>query len=717
MSLLYIKSLCGNATFESIYAKLHNLSFSLQTSHKEDEKTTEESQQVEIEEGEEPDLPEEALAEAIASGIPLVGMVFESDEKAYEYYISYASNVGFTVRKGWWDKTSKNTTRSRIFVCSREGFKLKNESKRVRPETRTGCQARMAIKTDSRGRYRVSDFIPDHNHPLFTPLDMQLLNSQKSLIKTELRPGLDNTASLIPAEYKNYIRVKRSKNTVKGDSEALLEYFRGMKGEDPLFYYAVQVDESDQMTNFFWANSRNMIDYRYFGDVVCLDTTFRVSNFGRPLALFLGQNNHKQIVIFGTALLYDDSIESLKWLFETFSACMGRRIPKTVLTERSEDISQMVSAIWTSSLQRFCTYQIYVAAVKELGYFPGTSENLSHDLEQCLFHLEEEQEFIATWNSMLEREDLKGNMWLCKLFEQREKWAIPYNCNVFSADIETSLRDEHLCDLLKGPLEPDKSFSSFLAFYELWLEEKCRKEEQADYESNHNTPRVPPIQILWQAASMYTPAILGNFRREFEKLIDCIAYTCDGFGSLAEYVVTMKGIPKEHVVRFDSSDGTVLCTCKRFERTGVVCCHVLKVFELRNLKEIPANIILSRWRKDAKTRDLNENSKNNRDRCISLYQVLYKIALKASENDEIFSLVMNQSDHMLAQVEKTTQVGAIEKQNIRNLTKEMGTNLAPNEKFIIGRNAGEIGKVKRKKAQVEFEVNKRLKGKTGLFGI
>ncbi|KAJ4815970.1 FAR1-related sequence 1 [Rhynchospora pubera] len=687
----------------------------IQTSHQEDDKTTGESQRVEIEEGEEPNLPAEALEEAIASGFPLVGMAFESEEKAYEYYINYASNIGFTVRKGWWDKTSKNTTRSRTFVCSREGFKPKNESKRVRPETRTGCQARMAIKTDSRGRYRVSEFIPDHNHPLSAPLDMQLLNSQMSLIKAEVRPGLDNTASLIPAGYKNYIRVKRSMSIVKGDSEALLEYFRRMKGEDPLFYYAVQLDESDQMTNFFWANSKNMIDYRYFGDVVCLDTTFRVLNFGRPLALFLGQNHHKQIVTFGTALLYDNSSESIRWLFETFAASMGGKIPKTVLTERCENINQIATAIWTSSVQLFCAYQIYKAAVKELGFVPEASENLSRDLVQCLFHLEEEEEFISTWDSMLERENLKDNVWLCKLFEDRAKWAPPYNQHVFLADIETSLRDENLCDLLRGPLEPDKSFSSFLSFFEILSEERCQKEEQADYESNHNPPRVPPIQILWYAANVYTPAILGNFRGEYEKLIDCIAYTCDDFGSLSEYVVTLKGVPKEHLVRFDSSDGTVLCTCKRFERAGMICCHVLKVFELRNMKEIPANLISRRWRKDAKARGLDNSSGNMnvvlsaQDQYVSLYQNLYKIALKASENDEIFSLVVNQTDHMFEQVERISQAGASEKQNIGNLTKEVRTGLAPNENVIIGRSVGEIGKVKRKKAQSEFEGNKRRK--------
>ena len=45
------------------------------------------------------------------------------------------------------------------------------------------------------------------------------------------------------------------------------------------------------------------LDYEYFGDVVCFDTTYKKNKDGRPFALFVGVNHHKQTIIFGDALL------------------------------------------------------------------------------------------------------------------------------------------------------------------------------------------------------------------------------------------------------------------------------------------------------------------------------------------------------------------------------------------------------------------------------
>uniref|UniRef100_A0A0D9ZQN6 FAR1 domain-containing protein n=1 Tax=Oryza glumipatula TaxID=40148 RepID=A0A0D9ZQN6_9ORYZ len=126
---------------------------------------------------EDPEVPPEVIANA--GGVPIVGMVFENEEKAYEYYASYAGNVGFSVRKGLWDKTVKNVARSRVFVCYREGFRSKNEAKRPRPETRTGCPARIAIKLVSNGKYRVAEFVEDHNHQLAAPFDIDMLKSER----------------------------------------------------------------------------------------------------------------------------------------------------------------------------------------------------------------------------------------------------------------------------------------------------------------------------------------------------------------------------------------------------------------------------------------------------------------------------------------------------------------------------------------------------------
>lgn len=67
------------------------------------------------------------------------------------------------------------------------------------------------------------------------------------------------------------------------------------------------------MTNIFWADAKMRVDYTNFGDVVSFDTTYQKNNEGRPIAIFVGVNNHKQTSVFGVALLYDETSLTFEW--------------------------------------------------------------------------------------------------------------------------------------------------------------------------------------------------------------------------------------------------------------------------------------------------------------------------------------------------------------------------------------------------------------------
>ena len=84
--------------------------------------------------------------------------------------------------------------------------------------------------------------------------------------------GLDNLG-FIPEDYNNYLRTRRTAEIKSGDRGGLFEYLQRMQSEDLNFSYAIQVDLDDLITNIFWADGRMKLDYEYFGDVVCFDTT------------------------------------------------------------------------------------------------------------------------------------------------------------------------------------------------------------------------------------------------------------------------------------------------------------------------------------------------------------------------------------------------------------------------------------------------------------
>ncbi|GJM87719.1 hypothetical protein PR202_ga03702 [Eleusine coracana subsp. coracana] len=107
---------------------------------------------------------------------PVLGMTFESDEAAKEFYNEYARRLGFPFRVGR-SRRSKGTEEVLVmkrFVCSREGmYKKKKPSsdeatrKRERMSMRDGCNAMMEVVRES-DHWVVSKLEKAHNHELGT---------------------------------------------------------------------------------------------------------------------------------------------------------------------------------------------------------------------------------------------------------------------------------------------------------------------------------------------------------------------------------------------------------------------------------------------------------------------------------------------------------------------------------------------------------------------
>ncbi|KAJ1293364.1 hypothetical protein BS78_01G062100 [Paspalum vaginatum] len=676
----------------------------------------------------EPDPETEVVAGP--GGEPKIGMVFLDEDKAYEFYASYAETAGFSVRKGWLDKTAKNVTKSRAYVCSKEGLRPKSistESKKSRPETRTGCQAHMTIKIAASAKYVVTEFVPDHNHDREAPLvDIQILKSQKLLAKVQPPPDPPKIV-LIPNEYKNYTRTKRTTDMQVGDSQAICEYLRRMKGENPSFFYAIQVDEDDQFTNIFWTDVKSIMDYNYFGDVVCVDTRYCTSDYGRPLLLFIGINHHKQPIIFGTALIYDDSVQSFRWLFETFKFAMSGKQPKTVLTGQSAALSDAVSFAWPGTTHRFSLLHLYLNATKILrDNFQG-SETFAPDFSRWLYDYEED-DFFSSWELLSEKYNLKDNEWLTNLYEDRERWALPYGRDTFCADIAATLRSDNTDTILADLLKPEIDLQNFFNNYDKFLEEKRLAEQQADFLGAQITQRVAPLRLLWQAANSYTPTLFEMFRMEFEQTSNCMVYSCGEIGPISEYQVTVKDRPRVQFVRFDSSECMVVCSCKKFEFTGLPCCHALKILELRNIKELPPHYILKRWRKDAQSESpenygfavTDEDPKFSLSkRYNTLCRNLYKIAAKASESIEAYAFLESQYELLVEQVELLLQAKLHDKSSLSTILKGHQPNLIHSEVSNSEHRRATSKKNKnvevRRQQQSPLDSNKKKKGRQGLL--
>lgn len=559
--------------------------------------------------------------------IPKLGMGFDSEDHAYEFYNAYAGRVGFSVRKDYVNRSKiDGAVASRRFTCFREGFRQKDNRdlnvKRPRKETRIGCMAQLVISRQSDGKYRVTHFEEKHNHELVAACRVRTLRSQKrqataqvegngvdgSTTQPKLVSGLlcnavgdQDVHGYQPIDCNSKLPFRKMRDMKEGEAERLQQYFQSKQLKNPSFFYSMQLDADDQITNIFWADAKMLVDYNDFGDVVCFDTSYRLYKDCRPFVAFIGVNHHKQMMVFSAAFLYDETIDSYKWLFRTFIEAMSGKKPKTILTDQDAVIAEAIDSVLPEVHCRICVWHVYQHAVKQLNHMFVGSGSFINDLSSCFFEHEEDEPFINAWNNMLDAYGLWENEWLHQMFKEREQWATAYGRHIFCADIRNVQLCESFTASLRKYLKFDFEVISFFKHLGKILNDWHYKELEDNYDMSQRLPRVMgDVILLKHAREIYTPKIFELLQQEYETSLNILINQCTENGSMFEYKVSIYGQQQEYRVRFNSSEDIVACDCMKFEFMGVLCCHALKVLDFRNIKMLPSQCILKRWTRDAR---------------------------------------------------------------------------------------------------------------------
>ena len=87
-------------------------------------------------------------------------------------------------------------------------------------------------------------------------------------------------------------------------------------------YFEYALNEENRLRNLFWIDNVARYDYEQFGDVLAFDATYKKNAYNKPLIAFVGVNHHKRTILFGFAILIDETVESYVWLLQTFLSAM-----------------------------------------------------------------------------------------------------------------------------------------------------------------------------------------------------------------------------------------------------------------------------------------------------------------------------------------------------------------------------------------------------------
>ncbi|XP_062081479.1 protein FAR1-RELATED SEQUENCE 9 [Humulus lupulus] len=390
--------------------------------------------------------------------------------------------------------------------------------------------------------------------------------------------------------------------TLGGGGQHVLDYLKRMQAENPAFFYAVHSDSEHSGGNILWADASARLNYTHFGDTVIFDTTYRTHRYRLPFASFTGFNHHGQPVLFGCALILNESESSLVWLFQTWLHAMSGRSPASITTDPERLIQSAVARVLPGTRHRFCKWAIFRETKEKLPQLYQSQPTFETEFKKCVNESETINEFESSWESLLQRYYTMDNEWLQSMYSARQQWVPVYMRDAFFGEVSGTEGSGGLNLFFDGFVNASTTIQMFVKQYEKAIVSWHEKELKADYDTTNTTPVLKtPSPMEKQAANLYTKRIFKKFQEELVETLANPATKIDDSGTVATYRVAKFGEDhKANAVSFNSFEMKASCSCQMFEYSGIICRHVLAVFRAKNVLTLPSQYVLKRWTRNAK---------------------------------------------------------------------------------------------------------------------
>ncbi|KAG4934800.1 hypothetical protein JHK85_049719 [Glycine max] len=555
--------------------------------------------------------------------VPFVGQIFLSEEEAFAFYKRYAYQHGFSVRKGRFIKRN-GIMRRRDFFCHREGrssLKIIEPLKeqRNRESTRCECKAYLRISLQKShdifpSEWRVTKFVVEHNHVLLTQSEVRFLPANRTISEDDIERifllkegGLSVRQLMRVIELEKNVKhgylpfierdirnlfVKTKKKVERNDAKDLLKYCEDAKKSCSKFQYAYTLDEERRLEHIFWSPASCSDWYQKYGDVVVFDTTYKVNSYEMPFGIFVGMNSHGKTVLFGCALLRNETISAFRWLMKTFISLM-KKPPKTILTDQDPWMKEAISKDLPSTKHSFCIWHItfkfssWFNAILRDKYSKWCSDFYE------LYKLETCEEFEHQWPKVVAKYNLQSNKHVKGLYEIRNYWALAYLRDHFFGGMTTTGRSESINAFIKRFINSHTSLSDFTKQVDVAIDDIKQKEDHdimLEKCKRINLKLMSPLQE--QAHGVLTRFAFQKFQEEFERSTQYSIHHENGNEFVLRYYKDANS--RKHMVFGDGKIAT--CSCKYFEFWGILCRHILSIFLHKDCHEIPSNYLPSRWR-------------------------------------------------------------------------------------------------------------------------
>ncbi|CAL4981047.1 unnamed protein product [Urochloa decumbens] len=516
--------------------------------------------------------------------ISYTGQTFDNKKEARQFYNMYAKMIGFSIRTGTTRLTAITREQRKVtYVCNKEGQGRKAKEDKANDES-----------DEDESIEEISE--QEDNNEGAGKKRKKLDGGKKQ--KREKIQHTNCKAKLVL----NLIGERWRREKYK-DMQDTLDYFIELEAEDPEFFYKVKLDDRNRVESLFWVDGAARHAYiESYHDCVSFDATYMTNMYDMPCAPFIGINAHGQTFQLGCAFIRDEKTPSYKWLFETFLMTMKGKSPLNIITDQDGAMRNAIASVFPNANHRNYRWHIMDKFSSTIGPILEEDEELNEDFKECVNHTVTPAEFEEKWAAMLTKHHLEGNVHFQRLYAIKSSFVLAYYMHCFFPFLQSTQRSEGFNAVLKKYVNPNMSILHFVSQYQK-IQEKCLvTEEGHEFKiDDRERRRWSKYPIERHAASVYTKNLFYRFSKEFEITAE---YDVKPAGEFQYLLVpnntTVYGYGKrEYLVTSIEGDNSYFCECSKFDRDGILCCHILKIMTRFGVKTIPDRYVLRRWTQKA----------------------------------------------------------------------------------------------------------------------
>ncbi|XP_021753308.1 protein FAR1-RELATED SEQUENCE 6-like [Chenopodium quinoa] len=359
---------------------------------------------------------------------------------------------------------------------------------------------------------------------------------------------------------------------------------------------------------------------------------------------------------------------------------MGNKQPGAILTDQAAAMRKPLEQVMPNARHRWCIWHILKKLPDKLGKCEGYHDFKS-PLKTLIYESFTVGEFERRWNELLSEYNLLDNDWLSELYEERHMWVPAFMKEHFWAGMKTTQRVESINSFFDGFVNRKTKLYEFPDKYKRAMERRVKAEKEADARCRKYLRRLVSgfyIEEFFQ--KIYTDTKFQEIQTDCTRLMHCsgreervlddnlIQYILEDRVWIiperkSEEVITDRR--RFYCVIFNTVTKDVSCDCRKFETFGILCRHVIRVYDQNLVVDIPSKYVLQRWRKDVARKhtrvkvsyhDPTDNATyQSHNKLMQEFDPICEITSSIPADKETFDLVVNSLKRIHLEVQQSRE--------------------------------------------------------------